>query len=78
MTAAFLGWNVFQAHMQTLQRRRKGVNLQVAGFDTIFQRWTGFFLPFLFAQLRFTSLQYGRARATHRHHLHQSQLRQMA
>ena len=49
----------------TLQRRIKGVNLQVAGFDTIFQRWTGFF-SFLFAQLRFTSLQYGRARVTHR------------
>ena len=61
----------------TLQRRRKGVNLQVAGFDTIFQRWTGFFF-FLFAQLRFTSLQYGRARVTHRHHHRQSQLRQLA
>ena len=31
----------------TLQRRRKGVNLQVAGFDTIFQRWTGSFFFFI-------------------------------
>ena len=31
----------------TLQRRRKWVNLQVAGFDTIFQRWTGFFFFFI-------------------------------
>ena len=40
----------------TLQRRRKGVNLQVAGFDTIFQRWTGFFLFYLlsFASLAFS------------------------
>ena len=27
--------------------RRKGVNLQVSGFDTIFQRWTGFFFFFI-------------------------------
>ena len=58
-----------------LQRRRNGVNLQVAGFDTILDR---FFFSFLFAQLRFTSLQYGRARVTHRHHHRQSQLRQLA
>ena len=40
----------------TLQGRRKGVNLQVAGFDTIFQRWTGFF--FLFYLLSFASLAF--------------------
>ena len=31
----------------TLQRWRKGVNLQVDGFDTIFQCWTGFFFFFI-------------------------------
>ena len=32
------------------------MNLQVAGFDTIFQRWTGFF--FLFYLLSFASLAF--------------------
>ena len=51
-----LGWSVFQAHMQLCNDEEKGVNLQVAGFDTIFQRWTGFF--FLFYLLSFASLAF--------------------
>ena len=72
----FLGWSVFQAHMQLCSDEEKEwickllVSTRSSNVGQVFS--------FLFAQLRFTSLQYGRARATHRHHLHQSQLRQLA
>ena len=73
----FLGWSVFQAHMQLCNDEEKAWICKLL-VSTRSSNVRQVFLSFLFAQLRFTSLQYGRARVTHRHHHHQSQLRQLA
>ena len=77
MTAAFLGGVSFKltCNSATTKKRSEFASCWFRhGLPTLDR----FFFSFLFAQLRFTSLQYGRARVTRRHHHHQSQLRQLA
>ena len=56
MTAAFLGGVSCRLTCNSATTKKRSEWLQVAGFDTIFQRWRGFF--FLFHLLSFASLAF--------------------